>query len=70
MLRVCHLVACFLSVLFAMNLMNLMNVMNKQSLTGDREIDDRDYDLKQLMEGERFTPLFKVRVPVPGLFLG
>ena len=31
-------------------------------MTGDREIDDREYELKQLMEGERFTPLFKVRV--------
>lgn len=31
-----------------------------QTLTGDQEVDDRDYELKQLMEGERFTPLFKV----------
>ena len=29
-------------------------------MTGDREVDDREYELKQLMEGERFTPLFKV----------
>lgn len=35
-----------------------------QSLTGDREVDDREYELKQLLEGERFTPLFKVRVCV------
>lgn len=34
-------------------------------MTGDREVDDREYELKQLMEGERFTPLFKV-----GDFLG
>lgn len=40
-------------------------VHGEQSLTGDREVDDREYELKQLMEGERFTPLFKV-----GDFLG
>lgn len=31
-------------------------------MTGDREVDDREFELKELMEGERFTPLFKVCV--------
>ncbi|CAM9702298.1 unnamed protein product [Ectocarpus sp. 4 AP-2014] len=41
---------------------------SEKSLTGDREVDDREYELKQLMEGERFTPLFKVGV-LTGVFV-
>lgn len=33
-----------------------------QNLTGDREIDDREFELQQVLEGERFTPLFKVGI--------
>lgn len=46
----------FLPSLFA------LLVVAVQSLTGDREVDDREYELKNLLEGERFTPLFKVRL--------
>ncbi|CAB1098647.1 unnamed protein product [Ectocarpus sp. CCAP 1310/34] len=41
---------------------------SEKSLTGDREVDDREYELKQLIEGERFTPLFKVGV-LTGVFV-
>lgn len=45
-------------------LMLLMLLRSLQSKIGDPEIDDRAYELKELMEGERFTPLFKVRMLV------
>ncbi|CAM9922029.1 unnamed protein product [Scytosiphon promiscuus] len=41
---------------------------SEKSLTGDREVDDREYELKNLLEGERFTPLFKVGV-LTGVFV-
>ncbi|CAM9892090.1 unnamed protein product [Ascophyllum nodosum] len=41
---------------------------SEKNLTGDREIDDREFELTQLLEGERFTPLFKVGV-LSGVFV-
>lgn len=35
-----------------------------QSKIGDPEYDDRAFELKLVYEGERFTPLFKVRAIV------
>lgn len=39
---------------------HLVLVDSRKSKVGDPEIDDRAYELRVLLEGERLTPLFKV----------